>query len=144
MKKLKKGFSLVEMLVVVAIIGVLSTVLYTSYKQYVDKSQKAVIEKEAVDVMQVFETAFIEHKANGRLTTETITVDNAYNFDELVTVSISNPLKTLYQKATGNPLPSNVYLQWNEDETHIMYEHNGYVAYYNIADKKVDEIEKNY
>ncbi len=138
--KLKSGFSLVEMLVVVAIIGVLSTVLYTSYTKYVEKSQRSVITKEASDVMNVFEVAFIEHQANGRLENATIDITNYYNFNEMKRLN----LKNAYAQASGKTLPSEVYLQYDDDETHIMYEHNGYVAYYSIEDKKVDNVEKWY
>ena len=59
MKKLKKniqkGFSLVELLVVVAIIGVLAGVGIVGYQDYVDSSRKKVAEQNWTSVVKAME-----------------------------------------------------------------------------------------
>ncbi len=136
--RLKKGFSLVEMLVVVAIIGILSTVLYVGYSKYVDKSAKNAIEKEASDVMNVFEVAFVDHQAVGRASNAEVNETNFYGFDELYNIS----LKNTYNSLVDQGLPRNVYLRFDKEKTHVLYDHNGYTAYYNISAKKIDKVEK--
>ena len=55
LKKLQKGFSLVELLVVVAIIGVLAGVGVVGYDQYVDSSRKKVSEQNWNTVIRAME-----------------------------------------------------------------------------------------
>jgi len=55
MKNLQKGFSLVELLVVVAIIGVLAGVGIVGYDTYVDNSRKKVAEQNWTTVVKAME-----------------------------------------------------------------------------------------
>ena len=73
-KKFKKGFTLVEMLVVVAIIGVLSTILYASYNKYISSTKVTVAKSEVLTIVQCFEAAMVDNTKN-HLEDDLITFD---------------------------------------------------------------------
>ena len=98
-KKFKKGFSLVEMLVVVAIIGILSTVLYTSYTKYVTQSKKAVAKAEALEIMEVFQTAMVDHQTAYK--GDEVEIDNYTTFEELVTLDMKEAYLDAIAKQGG-------------------------------------------
>ena len=55
-KKREKGFTLVELLVVITIMGVLGTLLVTNYTKYVDKSKQVVVDEQLTEVIKTFKT----------------------------------------------------------------------------------------
>lgn len=57
MKKLQKGFTLIELMIVVAIIGILAAVAIPSYQDYTARSQVT----EAVGLSSGFKTGFAEY-----------------------------------------------------------------------------------
>lgn len=136
LKKLKKGFSLVEMLVVVAIIGVLSTVLYTSYTKYVTESKKAVAKAEALEIVEVYQTAMVNHYGKER--DEEITVENYITFNELASLD----LKEAYTEATGNALPATTLLSYDSTSKSIIYTANGIKVTYNTTSNSVTSVDE--
>lgn len=113
-KKRKLGFTLVEMLVVVAIIGILSTVLYSSYKRYLNTTKITVCESELHTIVECFEAAMIVNQRTqtkgGEITPESFT-----NFTELLTLD----LVETYNYISEIKLPSTVSLE--VDESQIVY-----------------------
>ena len=135
MRKLKKGFSLVEMLVVVAIIGILSTVLYTSYTKYVGQSRKAVAKAEALEIVEVFQTAMTNHA--GMVRDEEVDVTNYLTYAELGTLD----MKEAYEEATGLSLASTVTLSYDANAKTLNYSNNGIRVTFNTATSAVSVVE---
>ncbi len=81
-KKFKKGFTLVEMLVVVAIIGILSTILYSSYKKYINSTKITVAEAEVLTIVQCFEAAMVSN-SEVRYKDAECSPENFTTFEEL-------------------------------------------------------------
>ncbi len=52
MKKMNTGFTLVEMMITVAIVGIIAAIAYPSYMQSVRKSNRADVKTELMDVAQ--------------------------------------------------------------------------------------------
>ena len=80
MKK-QQGFTLIELMIVVAIIGVLSAIAIPAYKDYVTKSEVA----SAVSTMKALITPLEAHiQENGSTTMA--------KFDDIGTIATANPL----------------------------------------------------
>ncbi len=64
-----KGFSLVELIIVVAIMAVLVGVLAPQYIKYLDKSKKGVDEQMADNLRQAMTTCYLDPNVTGKPTT---------------------------------------------------------------------------
>ena len=114
--KLKKGFTLVEMLVVVAIIGVLSTVLYTSYNRYIKSTKETVAKSEVLTIVQCFETAMLDNIKNKKPTDEVVTAETFTSYDELLNLD----LEITYNTISDYILPEHIILDF-DDEKNLKY-----------------------
>lgn len=75
-----KGFSLVELIIVVAIMAVLVGVLAPVYLQYLEKTNKSADVSAAADIMNAMETTIIDFQSRGiKVTDISATVTNSSN-----------------------------------------------------------------
>lgn len=65
MNKDKKGFTLIELIVVVVILGVLMAVLVPQYIQYVERARQGIVEHEAGEFHRAASIALVEQAALG-------------------------------------------------------------------------------
>ena len=95
-KQLKKGFTLVEVLITITIIGIISTVSLVSYKDYVKTSNEVATKQEMSQIAQVYQMGI----ATGE-------------FDFTGTVDYEK-LCSAYKAVTGSDLPFN-----NQELTYV-------------------------
>ncbi|ENZ00638.1 prepilin-type N-terminal cleavage/methylation domain-containing protein [Clostridium thermobutyricum] len=78
--KKKKGFTLIEMVAVVAIIGILAAILVPKITGYMKEAKKTAVIDQARKVTQAYETAEMKGKtvdSSGKVVIETSTAVNA-------------------------------------------------------------------
>ena len=63
MKKLMIGFTLIEVMITVAIIGILVTIAYPSYTQYVAESNRSEGKRELLRIANLMEQRFLDTRA---------------------------------------------------------------------------------
>ena len=112
-KKFKKGFTLVEMLVVVAIIGILSTILYSSYKKYINSTKITVAEAEVLTIVQCFEAAMVSN-SEVRYKDAERGPENFTTFEELFELD----LVATYNYISDIHLPD--YIELSEDKVRVL------------------------
>jgi len=101
----KKGFTLVELVVVVAIVGILASVLIPSIVGYIDKAEKSAAEQETNPYITAYQSWLVEKDTLGynvstvyKLTSDTSvqTGKNYYKYDSTAGgyVVVSTPLQS--------------------------------------------------
>ena len=86
--KLNKGFTLIEVLISIVIIGIMSAVTILSYRGYVKMSNESATKQELSQLAQVFEVGAIDNRFD--------TTKASYTYDEL---------KDVYAAVTGYAMP---------------------------------------
>lgn len=70
-KKRIAGFTLIELMIVVAVVGILAAIAYPSYTEYVRKARRSDGKSAALDISQVMEKYFTENTSYSGLTLTT-------------------------------------------------------------------------
>ncbi|PCI09283.1 MAG: pilus assembly protein PilE [Gammaproteobacteria bacterium] len=99
MKKRNRGFTLVELMVVIAIVGILASVAYPSYIDSVKKAQRA----DAIDALLVESGRMEEFYMNSDTYTGA-TVANATSSEGFYNMSVVIPVSGLTYTITAAPV----------------------------------------
>lgn len=94
-----KGFTLIELMIVVAIVGILAAIAYPSYTEYVRRTHRTEIAGILMEQSQVLERYFTK---TGSYTDATVTGSNAW-----YTVAVVVPNATTFT-LTATPLPGSM------------------------------------
>lgn len=62
-KRVKQGFSLVELMIAVAIVGILAAVAYPSYTRYVINSNRSAAQSHLMDIAQLEQQYLLDNRA---------------------------------------------------------------------------------
>lgn len=58
MKRVSKGFTLIEVMIVVAIVAIVATIAYPSYQRYVQQSYRAQAQADLMEIAQFMERQY--------------------------------------------------------------------------------------
>ncbi len=84
MKTLQKGFTLIELMIVVAIIGILAAVAIPQYQNYIAKSQVSRVMGETGALRTAAETTILEGGIAGKEVTAVTAIDLGYTTSNLL------------------------------------------------------------
>ena len=134
-KKIKKGFTLVELLVVMAILAILSTVSVVGYLGFTEKAKQSKLETEMVQVREVVRGMLLD--GSDVLVGETtfsmengvVTVDGSTITDENFVAAFTD-LKSLNDETVPNEFALS-------GTTALTYTTDGYTATWTFANDEI-------
>ena len=143
-KRLKKGFTLVELVVVIAIIAILSAVSVAGYFGFTTNARKTATKQEAKDIANLILVVAADEETTGvtndgtkvTLTYEVVTEDSAvatgkYKSDaDALIAALATAGWTMPTDAT---LAETATTTTDKEITELKYTHNGYVCTINAA-----------
>lgn len=135
-KKLKEGFSIVELLVCLALIGILSGALYTGYSAYIEQSKITVVKAELLEISEAFQVAMMEHEAEYGTDPEIVTTANFTSFMQLFDINNLDIEKT-YNLLSDKPLADDALLSVEDDQ--LVLTHKGLTVRYDPLTCQFDQ-----
>lgn len=96
------GFTLIEMIVVVAIIGLIASITYPGYQQYVIKSKRADMMSEMHNIAGQIESRKLAQGSYSDISVDDLTVDYPKQDQSLYSIDITDPLVAQW-KITAKP-----------------------------------------
>lgn len=136
-KRLKKGFTLVELVVVIAIIAILSAVSVAGYFGFTTNARKTATKQEAKDIANLILVVAADEETTG-VTNDGTKVTLTYTVAEGSTTDDAAELVKALANAgwvmpTGATLAETATTTTDKEITELKYTHNGYVCTINAA-----------
>lgn len=103
----KKGFTLLELMIVVAIVGILASIAYPSYRKYVIRSNRGEAKAALLELAQYMERNFTEANAYNKLPSGTALTSSSLPYTQ---VPKSGTVNYNIQFKSGSPTASEFVL----------------------------------
>lgn len=138
MKKTNKGFSMVELIIVIAIMAILAGALAPALIKYINKSristdiQTAQTIATAIQTALANETAYDDITGNTSLDGKTVSLTNLYS----LTDTFGSEFKSTMGKKTGNSADEPL-IKSKKDMNGTAYKSSHYAVYINATDNEV-------
>lgn len=130
-KRLKKGFTLVELVVVIAIIAILSAVSVAGYFGFTTNARKTATKQEAKDIANLILVVAADEETTG-VTNDGTKVTLTYTATEGSTTDAAELVKALanagWAMPTGATLAETATTTTDKEITELKYTHNAMFA----------------